>query len=126
MLKVPRFYNFLHQEFPECTFKNEYREIIFFSTMIILAIGQHPLESVSKKFFLKIIPLAKFPIGSEGRESKAHMMGERIFKILMNIICVSALYKILTGEDCDFLDIRIGGRVEKPLYFNNYPCQKLP
>lgn len=53
-------------------------------------------------------------------------MGERIFKIIMNVFCVSVLYRILSSDDCDFLDVRVGGRIEKPLYFYNHPCQKLP
>jgi hypothetical protein len=51
--------------------KNENRELIFFSTMIILAIFKHPLELSSKKFFHKIIPEKKFPLGSQMRDEKA-------------------------------------------------------
>jgi hypothetical protein len=94
--------------------------------MFIFAIGQRPLESVSKKIFLKIIPVAKFPIGSDARETKAKMMGERVFKILMNVFCVTVLYKILAGDDCDFLNVYAGGRIENPLFFYNHPCQKIP
>ena len=54
------------------------------------------------------------------------MLGERIFKVIINVTCISSLYKILLGEDCDFLDVRIGGNTENPLYFYNHPCQKLP
>lgn len=75
---------------------------------------------------MKVIPEKKFPIGSEARESKTQMMGERIFKIIMNFSCVTVLYSILSGEDCDFLDTFAGGRIVDPLYFLNYPCQKLP
>ncbi len=32
----------------------------------------------------------------------------------------------MLGDDCDFLDSRVGGRTEHPLYFYNHPCQKLP
>jgi len=54
------------------------------------------------------------------------MLGERVFKIIMNIICVVLLYSILLGPDCDFLDTWIGGRTKHPLYFYNHPCQKVP
>lgn len=75
---------------------------------------------------MKIIPERKFPHGSETREAKAQMLGERIFKVTMNIFCVTILYRIMIGDDCDFLDVRVGGRIERPLYFFNHPCQKLP
>jgi hypothetical protein len=32
------------------------------------------------------------------------------------------LYKIMLGDDCDFLDVRVGGKTEHPLYFYNHPC----
>ena len=54
------------------------------------------------------------------------MLGERIFKLIVNIFCVCFLFKIMKQEDCDFMDTRIGGNKEKSLYFNNYPCQKIP
>lgn len=54
------------------------------------------------------------------------MLGERIFKVSMNVLCVALIYKIMLGEDCDFLDTRIGGSSSHPLYFYNHPCQKLP
>lgn len=75
---------------------------------------------------MKVLPLKKFPEGSEIRESKSQMLGERIFKIMINVLCVSLIYKIMLGEDCDFLDTRVGGSTEHPLYFYNHPCQKLP
>jgi len=50
------------------------------------------------------------------------MLGERIFKVTMNVIHITLLYKIMRGEDCNFLDVRVGGRTEHPLYFYNHPC----
>jgi hypothetical protein len=47
MFKISTFQNFLQQEFPECTIKNENRELIFFATMIILAIVKKPIEDSS-------------------------------------------------------------------------------
>ncbi|TNV82255.1 hypothetical protein FGO68_gene12725 [Halteria grandinella] len=44
----------------------------------------------------------------------------------MNVLCVAVLYKILLQEDCDFFDVRLGGRTSHPLYFYNHPCQKIP
>ncbi len=54
------------------------------------------------------------------------MLGERIYKLMINLFCVLSIFLIMRREDCDFMDIRVGGRTERPLYFKNYPCQKLP
>lgn len=54
------------------------------------------------------------------------MLGERIFKVLVNLFCLFCLYGIMGREDCEFLDKRVGGPVERPVYYFNYPCQKLP
>ena len=54
------------------------------------------------------------------------MLGERLFKIILNIFCICILYKVMSGDDCDFLDVRVGGRVSRPLYFYNHPCQRIP
>ena len=61
-------------------------------------------------------------MGSHLRDTKAQMLGERIFKITMNVLCVGLVYYILLGGDCDFLDTRIGGKTEHPLFFYNHPC----
>ena len=42
-----------------------------------------------------MLPTKKFPIGSEIRNSKAQMLGERIFKLIINVIVVAWLYKIV-------------------------------
>jgi hypothetical protein len=50
---------------------NENRDLIFFVTIIVLGLVQHPLEKFGKSFFMKIIPERKFPLGSEQRDAKA-------------------------------------------------------
>ena len=54
------------------------------------------------------------------------MLGERVFKITMNASFVSLLYCIMLDHDCNFLDVRIGGKTEHPLFFHNHPYQVLP
>ena len=54
------------------------------------------------------------------------MMGERVFKITVNLLFLIFLFKIMSGEDCEFFDRRVGGRMDHPLYFYNHPCQKIP
>lgn len=75
---------------------------------------------------MKVIPENKFPLGSEGRQQKADMLGERIFKLIHNIFCVVSLFYIMKRPDCEFHDVRILGNQEHALFFHNYPCQKLP
>lgn len=47
-----------------------------------------------------------------------------MFKILMNILCVTSLYAIMLNSN--FLDSRLGGANPDPNYFENFPCQKIP
>lgn len=54
------------------------------------------------------------------------MLAERMFKTLLIVFCVVCLYIIMGRVDCNFLDTRLGGLYDRPLYFENYPCQKLP
>ena len=63
-----------------------------------------PIEIEAKQYFMKVIPVKIFPLGSAIRENKAQMLGERAFRIIMNALYVVALYKILLQQDCDFLD----------------------
>ena len=71
LFKMKNFIDFLKIEYPQCTMTNENRDLIFFVTIIVLSLVQHPLENFGKAFFMKIIPERKFPIGSEQRDAKA-------------------------------------------------------
>jgi hypothetical protein len=88
----------------------------------MLAIGKHPLENSSRNLFIKIITEKKFPLNSEARKNKAQMMGERVFKVTVNVLFLGFLFKIMSGDDCNFFDVRVGGRMDHPLYFYNHPC----
>lgn len=37
------------------------------------------------------------------------MLGERVFRLFVNIGCVTFLLKVMHQDDCDFMDVRIGG-----------------
>jgi TLC domain len=76
--------------------------------------------------FYKYLPENKFPLDSKLRSNKSEMLGERVFKLIANVFCVVSLYVILGRDDCDFFDVRLGGPVSRPIYFKNYPCQKVP
>jgi ceramide synthetase len=80
---------------------------------------------MSSQLFNEYLP-AKFTIGSLARTQKAEMLGERVFRVVVNIFCVISLYLIMRRDDCNFLDKRIGGSVERTFFFSNYPCQPLP
>jgi hypothetical protein len=100
---------YLKAEYPECTQTNDNYALIFFSTILVLYFLKAPIEQTSTKFFMKVIPERKFPLGSEGRQQKADMLGERIFKLIHNLFCVASLFYIMKRPDCDFHDVRILG-----------------
>lgn len=112
----------LKVEFPTCTATNPNKALICISTVLVMVIGRAPLERVFTSIFDKYLPTRKFPINTTMRHQKAEMLAERIFKIIVNIFCLVCLYAIMGKEDCEFLDKRVGGLVERPLYYNNYPC----
>lgn len=82
-------------ESPDCMASNPNRLMIFIPTIITCIVVKNPMESTGYKIFNKIIPVAKFPLGSEAREAKAQMLGERIFRLVVNVTCVALLYKVL-------------------------------
>lgn len=84
------------------------------------------METTATDIFMRSIPQTKFPIGSDIRRTKAEMLGERIFRIVVNVTSVALLYKILLQEDCDFLHIFLGGTTDAPMYYKNYPCISKP
>ena len=85
----------LHQENPVCTRTNPNKLAIFIPTIIAMIIVKGPLERFSIDIFQRIISEKKFPIGTKERENKAQMLGERIFRLVINVTCVALLYKIL-------------------------------
>lgn len=120
----------LLQEAPHCFTglqPNPNRELITMATILFLVLTKSPIEQMARQLFEKhFLPPAKFPLNSDLRESKGRLLGERVYKVIVNGMSVAALYSIMLREDCDFLDTRMGGRIEHPMYMMNYPCQKLP
>ena len=111
IVKIMGYVDQLKLEKPECTQPNPDRHLMFALTIAILFLLKDRIELTSAKFFdaSPIVPLKKFPQGSETRMSKAHMLGERVFKLIVNVFCVGSLLKIMMQPDCDFMDIRVGG-----------------
>lgn len=99
----------LRSEFPHCTATNPLKLQISLATVGALALFKYPIERGARALFQRSLPKGKFPQGSTLRESKAEMLGERVFKLIINVVCVVSLLKIMTGDDCDFMDVRIGG-----------------
>jgi hypothetical protein len=85
----------LKNERPECTSTNPNRELIFCITMIILFAMKERVEHWSTNFFMSWLPEKKFPLESDARKSKAAMLGERIFKMMISVFCIGSLYKIM-------------------------------
>lgn len=59
-------------------------------------------------------------MGSEARAAKTKMLGERMFRFIMYITYTGWLYYILNGTK--FLDSSLGGQMDRPPYFKDYPC----
>jgi hypothetical protein len=111
IVKIMGYVDQLKLEKPECTQPNPDRHLMFALTIAILFLLKDRIELTSAKFFdaSPIVPYKKFPQGSETRKSKAHMLGERVFKLIVNVFCVGSLLKIMMQPDCDFMDSRVGG-----------------
>lgn len=118
----------LKLERPECTLSNPNKNLVFSLTFLIFFLLKERTEHVSTGFFMtsSLLPVSKFPFNSDARLSKAQMLGERVFKLMVSVFCVGMLLKIMLQEDCEFMDVRIGGNKPRALYFHNYPCQKIP
>lgn len=54
------------------------------------------------------------------------MLAERIYRLVVSVTFLTLLYKILLQEDCNFLHVMLGGNMDVPLYYTNYPCLKIP
>jgi hypothetical protein len=105
---------------------NSNKWAIFFPTILMLVITKYPIEHFSTEIFMRVLSNSKFPPESELRKSKAEMLGERIYKLIINVTVVALLYKILLQEDCNFLHTYLGGDKDEPLYYVNYPCLSIP
>jgi hypothetical protein len=89
---------------------NPNRLYIFVASMAGFIITQVPIERFfQKQFDAYLIPTDKFPLCSPGRTSKAKMLGERVYRLMIYLFLTAALFYILLGEDCDFLDVRLFG-----------------
>jgi hypothetical protein len=75
----------------------------------MLVITRYPIEHFSTEIFMRALSTTKFPQESDLRKSKAEMLGERIYKLIINVTVVALLYKILLQEDCNFLHTYLGG-----------------
>ena len=50
---------------------------------MVLAILMIPTEHLAKSFFMRILPVDKFPIGTKTRDIKAKLMAERMFRFIV-------------------------------------------
>jgi hypothetical protein len=70
------------------------------------------------------LPHQSFPVGSKLRHSKAEMLAERVYKLIIHTATTIATFTIL--KNSSFLHKNLLGDQDPPLFFANYPCQKLP
>jgi ceramide synthetase len=88
--------------------------------MLILAIIKIPLEQFFFRIYEPLLPEKKFPFNSSLRRTKAEMSGERVYRLLIYIVKTLATYIIL--KDSKFLTPYLGGSIDSPNYYANYPC----
>lgn len=122
ILKIYDFTMSLKETYPDCTTSNPNRIKIFCGTIFGLICTQIPIERFFKGLFMRVLRTDKFPLGSDLRESKSKMLGERVFRFINYSFCTTFLLVTLRSEGCDFLDWRIGGSNDRPLYYKSYPC----
>ncbi len=85
----------LRDEAPQCTKSNPYSLNIFFATVFAMMISENLIVNYAKDLFIEYMPKNKFPKGSKMRVDKAHMLGERVFKLFVYSITTSVLFLIL-------------------------------
>lgn len=76
------------------------------------------------RFVEPVIPVVKFPLGSQVRKMKTEMTAERVYRLVIYIGCSIASYLIL--KDSQYLQVYLGGELETPSYYENYPCMEEP
>jgi len=74
--------------------------------------------------FMKMLPVEKFPIGSKIRYEKAEMISERMYKLFIYTISSIGIYFVIKRGN--FLHTALTGDKENPIYFENYPCVRIP
>jgi len=85
---------------------------------------RYPLEIYAASTFRKLLPTAKYPLSTKLREQKLEDLQERPYKVITHIFFTAWIYSIL--KESTFLHVQMGGNIEHPLFFENYPCNKLP
>ena len=114
----------LRLEAPSCVFENPNKITLIMGTILIQILIQFPVQKLSYDFFMLYLPAKKFPVGSKLRHSKAEMIAERVYKLIMHTVTTVALFAIL--KNSRYLPKYLLGDYQDPQYWENYPCQVLP
>eukprot|EP00347_Sterkiella_histriomuscorum_P000381 403376081 len=114
----------IKKEAPECTQTNPYFAQLFLGTIALLIIVMIPVQAVAKSLFMKALPVGKFPIGTKGRDLKAQVIAERVFRFF--VYCSTTLALFWSCKQSNFLHKYLLGSETDPQFFINYPCQPVP
>jgi hypothetical protein len=86
----------LRVNYPACYTTNPNRLFIFLATTTALILTQVPCERFFKSIYMERLQTVKFPIGSEIRNSKAKMLGERSYRFVNYSLYSYFLFGILS------------------------------
>lgn len=82
------------------------------------------MQALFLRVYNKILPLEKFPMGSEARKNKAEICAERVFRLFVYLASTICGYLIL--KESQYLHVYLTGDFSEPQYYNNYPCTDVP
>lgn len=69
---------------------------------------------------MSYLPEKNFPIGSKIRYSKAEMLAERVYKLIIHTSTTIATFTVL--KNSVYLHKNLLGDQDQPFFFANYPC----
>jgi hypothetical protein len=119
-LEINDHMSMLRQEAPECTKTNPKKFVLLISTIVIQVLVQVPVMGVSRKLFMISLPHKTFPLGSKMRLSKADMLAERVYKLIIHTATLISMFFIL--KNSSYLHRNLLGDQDSVAYFANYPC----
>lgn len=100
-LHVYQYSRQLQEDHKDCITENPNQIPLFLGTLLISAVAKFPVQRTFMRFVEPVIPVLKFPLGSEVRMAKAEMTAERVYRLLIYIAFTAASYLIL--KDSPFL-----------------------
>lgn len=104
---------------------DNYRQVsVYIAAFIAILILKRIINGVFTSIFEKRLSLERFPGNSQARHLKIEKLNEHVMKITVYVIINSFLYWVI--KDAKFLHWTFGGKYERLVLFDNYPCMDVP